>query len=146
MPAITSTLNGTAMPPIEQQFLHTPIENAADIVTLSGEMYTDFVSQNNSWTFNYDSLTQAQYDILKAAYDAQFTSYSYPVLSILFYSLDSAPCRMYINEKDIWNNCGDVQNVQISFREQYSVGVTPGYLLLDGGALLQLEGNRHLVL
>lgn len=146
MAAIDSTLNGVAMPPIEQKFINTPIENAADVQTLSGEIYTDFVSQNNSWTFNYDSLTQAQYDLLKAAYDAQFTVFEYPLLSIPFYSLVSAPARMYINEKDIWDNCGSIQNVQIRFREQYATGETPDYLLLDGGELLSMEGSGYAVL
>jgi len=146
MAAITSTLNGVAMPAIEQQFLHTPIENAADVITLSGEIYTDFVSQNNSWTFNYDSLTQAQYDALKDTYDSQFTMYEYPLLSIPFYSLDSVPVRMYINEKDIWDNCGSVQNVRITFREQYSAGSSPDYLELDNEELLSMETNGYLVL
>lgn len=114
---ITSTLNGDAMPPIEQDFISTPIENAVDVVTLDGSMYTDFTSQDRQWTFNYEVLTQAQYDELRAKYDAQFTDYQYPLLSIPFYSVEDQPARMYINEKNIWNNCGDVQNVQITFRE-----------------------------
>lgn len=115
--AITATLNAVAMPPIEVDFLHTPIENAVDIETLDGSLYTDFTSINHSWAFNYDSLTEAQYQALRDAYNAQFTDYQYPLLSIPHYSLADQPVRMYINEKNIWNNCGDVQNVQIRFRE-----------------------------
>lgn len=115
--AITATLNGETMPPIEVDFIHTPTENAVDVVTLDGSMYTDFVSQQYSWTFNYESLTQDEYDALRAIYDSQFTSYEYPLLSIPYYSLADQPVRMYINEKNIWNNCGAVQNVQFTFRE-----------------------------
>lgn len=114
---ITATLNATAMPPIQLEFINTPTENATDVVTLDGSMYTDFVSQNYSWEFNYESLTQAQYDTLRAIYDSQFTTFEYPLLSIPFYSLEDQPVRMYINEKNIWNNCGSVQNVQFIFRE-----------------------------
>lgn len=115
---ITSTLNGDAMPPIEQEFLQTPIDIAEDIVTLDNSLYTDFTgNRHSSWTYNYESLTQAQYDALKASYDDQFEAYQYPLLSIPFYSVEDVPCRMYINERNIWDNCGSVQNVQITFRE-----------------------------
>lgn len=114
---ITATLNGTDMPPIQVNFINTPTENAADVITLDGSLYTDFVSQNHSWTFNYESLTEDEYNALRAIYDLQFTSYEYPLLSIPYYSLASQPVRMFINEKNIWNNCGAVQNVQFTFRE-----------------------------
>lgn len=114
---ITAQLNGVDMPPIEIDFINTPTENATDVVTLDGSMYTDFISQNYGWTFNYDSLTKAQYDTIRAVYDSQFTSYEYPLLTIDYYSVEDQPVRMYINEKNIWNNCGDIQNVQITFRE-----------------------------
>jgi hypothetical protein len=114
---IIALLNGVQLPPIEQQFINTPQENAVDVTTLSGELYTDFVSIEHSWTFSYDSLTQAQYDVLRAVYNSQFTLFTFPELTIDFYDIEDQPVRMYINEKDIWNNCGAVQNVQITFRE-----------------------------
>lgn len=145
--AITATLNGAAMPPIELDFIHTPTENAVDVVTLDGSMYTDFVSQNYSWTFNYDSLTQSEYDAIRDVYDSQFTIYEYPELSIAYYSLTDQPVRMYINTKSIWNHCGDVKNVQVTFRE--APQITPfgeNYLLLEDNEVLLLEGNNKFLL
>lgn len=116
MPIITATLDGEAMPTIERDFINTPTENATDVQVLSGELYTDFVSIIETWTFNYSSLTQAQYEALRDIYNSQFEApYQYPVLAIPFFGLNS-PARMYINEKNIWNNCGDVQGVQFIFR------------------------------
>lgn len=110
--------NGTLqLPPIEQQFLNTPIENAVDVQTLDGNIYTDFTNQKGQWEFNYDSLTEDEYNAIRAYYDAQFTLYSYPALSIPHYSLANKTVRMYINEKDIWNHCGAIQNVKLTFRE-----------------------------
>lgn len=114
---ITAALSGDAMPPIELDFIDTPIENAVDVETLSGSMYTDFTSIQRAWTFNYDSLTETEYNDLRAKYDAQFTAYQYPTLSIPYYSVADKPVRMYINEKSIWKHCGDVKGVQIRFRE-----------------------------
>lgn len=114
---ITATLSGTTMPPIERDLVDTPIESAVDVETPSGDIYTDFVAQKRMWTFNYASLTKAQYDALRAIYDSQFTLFQYPVLSIPFYSVVDQPVRMYINEKHIWDNCGSVAGVQIRLRE-----------------------------
>lgn len=119
---ITAQLNGQEMPPLEVQFLNQNIENAVDVETLDASVYTDFVSNDLAeWTFNYAKLTEAQYDALRAIYDSQFTLFQYPVLTIPYYNTDS-PVRMYINTKDIWNNCGSVQNVQIRFRETRQLG------------------------
>lgn len=113
---ITATLNSVAMPDIELDFIDAPIETATDVITLDGGIYTDFTGRKREWTFNYASLTKAEYDVLKAVYDGQFTSGNYPTLAIAYYGF-SGPVRMYINEKNIWNNCGDVQGVEIRFRE-----------------------------
>lgn len=141
--------NGTlAMPAIEKQFLNTPIENAVDVQTLNGNVYTDFTNQKATWEFNYDSLTEDEYNDIRAKYDAQFTLFQYPLLSIPYYSLTDRVCRMYINEKDIWNNCGAIQNVKLIFRESEQLDIiTPDYLLLDSDdELLRLGGNSYLLL
>lgn len=114
---LTDSTGTISLPPIEKKFLHTPLENAVDVTTLDGNMYTDFASQKASWEFNYDSLTEDEYNDIRAYYDRQFTDLAYPELSIAHYSLANRPVRMYINEKDIWNNCGAIQNVKLSFRE-----------------------------
>ena len=144
---ITATLNGDDMPAIEQDFIATPVENAVDVQSLDGTLYTDFASEQREWTFSYESLTEVQYQAIRDKYDLQFTDYVYPTLSIPHYSLSNMPVRMYINEKNIWNNCGDVQGVQIKFRETVaSTYVEPNYLLIDGGERLLINGNTYLIL
>lgn len=124
---ITATLNGDPLPTIEQKFINTNLENAVDVVTLDNTIYTDFVDNNyDEWVFNYVTLTEEQYDLIREKYDLQFTDYEYPLLSIPFYGVVDVPVRMYINEKDIWNNCGAVQGVQLRFRETAQ--------LTDGGS------------
>lgn len=119
---ITATLSDATdtlqLPPIEKQFLHAPVENAVDVTTLNNDVYTDFAgTQRGQWEFNYDSLTEDEYNDIRAFYDRQFTAFAYPELTIPHYSLSNQPVRMYINEKDIWNNCGAIQNVKLTFRE-----------------------------
>lgn len=115
---ITILVNGVAYPPIELDFINRNLEAATDVVTLDNSMYTDFVNNtHDTWSLQWDSMSEAQYNAIKADYDAQFTTYSYPTISIPYYSVTDVPARMTINEKDIWNHCGDVKNVQITFRE-----------------------------
>ncbi|HYH16807.1 MAG TPA: hypothetical protein VD794_16360 [Flavisolibacter sp.] len=61
-------------------------------------------------------MKKADYDAMRAIYNTQFTEYTYPLLSIPFYGVEDQPVRMYINEKNIWNNCGDLEGVQFTFR------------------------------
>lgn len=116
--SLSDSTGSLDLPPIEMKFLSTPLENAVDVTTLNGDVYTDFAGgQKASWEFNYDSLTEDEYNAIRAYYDRQFTDYAYPELTIPHYSLSDQPVRMYINEKDIWNHCGAIQNVKLTFRE-----------------------------
>lgn len=118
MPAILALLNALQLPPIEKDFIHIPIELAVDIQTLDGSLYTDFSNQNvHAWEFNYDSISEDDYNAIKAIYDSQFTDFQYPLLTIAHYGVDEVPVRMTINPKNIIDNCGTVQGVQLNFRE-----------------------------
>lgn len=115
---IAATLNGVQLPPLEQDFINNNLENAVDVTTLDGAVYTDFVDNDFAiWTMEWDSLTQAEYDAIRAIYNSQFTTFEYPLLSIPFYSIEDVPVRMTINEKEIWNHCGDVMGVRLTLRE-----------------------------
>lgn len=115
---ISAILNALELPKIEKEFIQTPLDLVTDIVTLDNSLYSDFSGQRyNSWTFNYDSLTEDEYNAIKDIYDEQFTLYQYPTLTIDHYSVEDVPVRMNINPKNIIDNCGTVQDVQLNFRE-----------------------------
>lgn len=115
---LTNDSGSLTLPPLEQDFINQNLENAVDVVTLDNAIYTDFVDNDFAqWSLQWESITQAEYDSIRAYYDAQFTDYEYPTLTIAFYDVTNVPVRMTINEKNIWNYCGDVMGVQISFRE-----------------------------
>lgn len=115
---ITAFLDGIQLPDLEVPFLRTPIEMSADVVTLSNDMYTDFVNNLKAgWSMSWASLSEDEYNDIYAIYESQFMTNDYPLLSIPYYSVTDVPVRMTINTKDIWKNCGDVQNVTINLRE-----------------------------
>jgi hypothetical protein len=115
---IKAFLNGIELPPLEVDFISQNLENAVDITTLDNSIYTDFIANTfNNWTLNWESLTESEYQSIRSIYDSQFTSNTYPSLSIPYYSVENIPVRMYINIKDIWNHCGSVKGVVINLRE-----------------------------
>lgn len=109
----TTTVN---LPEFEVALEEETLEQAVDVVTLDFNMYTDFRTTKREWKLNWDSLTEAQYNDIKAAYNNQFINYQYPVFAVGHYGF-SVPCRMSINTKEVWNHCGDVQDVEITLRE-----------------------------
>lgn len=118
---ITATLtddSGTIdMPMIEVPLSIEPLDSAVDVVTLSNDVYTDFINQKRQWTFKYSNLTEAEYEAVKAYYDNQFVTYQYPTISIPHYNVQDVVVRMTINTRDVFNDCGNVENVVITFRE-----------------------------
>lgn len=115
---IIALLNDLQLPPLEQDFVNTNLENAVDVVTLDNTIYTDFVDNDFSqWSLEWDSMTQDEYDAIRAIYDSQFSDYTYPTLTIAYYGVEDVPVRMTINEKNIWKYCGDVKGVRLTFRE-----------------------------
>lgn len=118
---ITATLTDETgsfeLPIIEVPLSEEIIENAVDVVTLSNDMYTDFIAQKRRWSFPFDSMSEDDYNAVRGYYDRQFTLYQYPQISIPYYSINGVYVRMFLNTKEIYNNCGSIQNIELSFRE-----------------------------
>lgn len=118
MANIELTVNGHQYPPLEDGFSVQNLDNATDVETLNTDVYTDFSNNNNNrWTIPYETLTKEQYDLIRADYDDQFITNQYPLISIPYYGVEDRPARMRINEKNLYNDCGMIKGVEITFRE-----------------------------
>lgn len=115
--SLTNSLTTIQLPDIEVSLDTDTLENAMDVRTLDWNIYTDFINSKRQWTLRWDSLDQADYDALRAIYESQFTLFQYPTLDIAYYSIADVPVRISMNTKQVWNNCGAVQNVEITLRE-----------------------------
>jgi len=113
---LTDSTGTLDMPAFELGFKENTIENSTDVETLDANIYTDFINKKRQWTITYKHITEASYEALRGYYDRQFTLYKYPVLAIAHYSFD-APVRMYMNERAVWSDNGEVQGVVITLRE-----------------------------
>lgn len=118
---LSDGVGSLTLPALEVSLNEETLENATDVVTLDFNVYTDFINTKRLWSFKYDSLTEDEYNALRAYYDAQFTAFQYPLLSIDYYSISNVAVRMYLNTKQVWNNCGSIENVEVSFRETVQI-------------------------
>jgi hypothetical protein len=100
----------------------TPLEIATDVQVLSGNLYTDFVAQKRIWSHTWAYLSEDEYNVIKGYYDRQFTLYEYPQLTIDDEGVDLVTVRMSITPKNIIDDCGNVQDVTVSFRETGQLG------------------------
>jgi len=114
---LTNTGGSLELPYIGVPLSEETIEAATDVVTLDNNVYTDFMNQKKAWEFPFESLTEEQYNAIRAFYNDQFVSFQYPTLTIEYYSIVDIPVRMYLNTKEVYNNCGSIQNVKLSFRQ-----------------------------
>ena len=119
---ITATLTddvGTLqLPVLEVPLGESILDSSVDVVTLDNNMFTDFTVQKRSWSLPYTWLKEHDYNDVREFYDRQFSLLKYPTLTINRYgTITDIPVRMYLNTKEVWNNCGDVQNIQLTFRE-----------------------------
>lgn len=117
---ISNDISSVQLPLIQVPLTEEIIENATDVEPLDGNVYTslNYTGIKRRWTFPYESMLEADYNAIKQIYLSQFSDYQYPTLSIPYYdTIDDIPVRMYLNPKEVYNNCGDIQNIELSFRE-----------------------------
>lgn len=115
---LTNGAGTMQLPVLQVPLSEEPLEIAADVQTLDGNVYTSFVAQKRLWTLPWTVMSEDDYDLVKAFYDYQFTNFEFPTLSFNNYgTITNVPVRMYLNTKQVYNNCGDVENIELRFRE-----------------------------
>lgn len=90
---------------------------ATNVMTISGNIYTDYIYQKRTWKHKWDYMSAEEYVELRGFYDRQFELNKYPRLTISQLGADDVPVVMNISDRQIVNNCGMVKNVEITLRE-----------------------------
>jgi hypothetical protein len=117
MPNISGTLGGFTLPTFAIPFIEKPLENAGDVLTLDGTLYSDFVNQRREWEINFKVLSESDYDDLRAVYDTMFSTGTYPTFICSYYSINT-PVRMRLNDKDIRFDGGCIYDVSITLTQE----------------------------
>lgn len=95
-----------------------PIESKN--VTLDGTLYTDFINNRRSWVVGWEKLKAADYDIIRAIYNRQYTSENIPIVFLVEYNI-SAPMKFEISDRNIRLNGEIIEGVTVTLLEQYAV-------------------------
>ena len=96
----------------------SPIES--ENVTLDGTMYTDFTSNRRAWVVGWQKLKAADYQTIRALYDAQYTNEDIPLVEIPEYGI-TAPMKIVISDRDIRLNGEIIEGFSITLKEQYAI-------------------------
>jgi len=121
MANLDCTLGGVNIQGQTIPFVENIIEGATDLVTLDGSQYTDFMHQRRGWTINFKVRNESQYNALRAVYNSQFTTFTYPAFSCPYYGVNGVHVRMYLNDKFIQADGCQIRDVEIRLIEQSAV-------------------------
>lgn len=120
---ITDGSGSLTFPALEVPVTVETLEGSNDVVTLDNNVRTDFTNPKRLVSFPYESLTETEFNNIKAFYDRQFTLFAYPLITIEELGIEDMPARMMLSPRNVYNNCGDVQDVKVSFRESVQLPV-----------------------
>lgn len=89
-------------------------------VTLDGTLYTDFINNRRSWVVGWEKLKAADYDTIRALYDAQYSTETIPVVEIPEYGI-TAPMKIVISDRSIRLKGEIIEGFSITLKEQYAI-------------------------
>lgn len=112
-------VNGTVLPlysTLKEQLDAIESEN----ITLDGSMFTDFTSNRRAWAVGWEKLKAADYDTIRALYNAQYATETIPIVQIPEYGI-TAPMKISLSDRNIRLNGEIIEGVTITLKEQYAV-------------------------
>lgn len=93
------------------------IESTSEVTTLDLNVYVDLLNTKRAWVIKWGYMTAADYANLRAFYNRQFTSLEFPDVTIPDMDVSSVVVRATINDQDISDESGLVENVELTLRE-----------------------------
>lgn len=98
-----------------------PVINMTDITTIDNNVSTYITgSPKKLYTFNLGYLDAETFGVLKGFYDRQITNLKYPQITVEGadnLNIENMTARMILGEQAVIDNCGNVENVTVQFRE-----------------------------
>lgn len=107
---------------LEVPIVDDDVEGASDNTTLDGNVYTDFLYLKKLWKQSWTHMCHTEYNRLRGFYTRQFSTGTYPELSITDMKTSTAlvssqAVRMALSDGGVINNCGCRHNVQLELRQ-----------------------------
>ena len=119
---LTDTAGTHELPPLEIPLTRIKDEKMTTVEPLSGNVYDDYIATKRVWEHSWAFLTKDEYDLLDAIYERMKTEYTYPRLSIDGENVTNVVVKYTLGAKNIIDDCGDVRDVTVTFRETRQLG------------------------
>jgi hypothetical protein len=103
------------------------IEASSEVTTLDLNVYVDLLNTKRSWIINWGYMDAADYAMLRSFYNYQFTGLEFPDVTIPDKGVSSVVVRATLNDQNITDSSGLVENVQLTLRE--TIQSTPNYFV-----------------
>ena len=112
----TTTLT---LPPLEVPLTTQPAVLSTDVTTLSNDIYTDTTGNyRRTGTHTWAYMTKAEYEALfDFWYRQTYVTFQYPRITITQLGISDMVARIEVSSQQIIDNCGDHQNITLSWRE-----------------------------
>jgi hypothetical protein len=144
---LTDSAGTHELPALEVPLTRVKNEKMTTVEPLSGNVYDDFIATKRVWTHTWAYLTKIEYDALDVIYERMKTDWTYPQLTIDDESVSDLVVKFEFGAKNIIDDCGEVQDVTVSFRETRQIDSGSGVLLLDDSdSKLYVNNNEFMEL
>ena len=109
---------------LEARVSSSPIINETDVVTSDGNLSTYYGSTKQQLTFRFGYMTADEYARLLDIRDRQYKNLKYPKVTIRNagnLDITKMPAKLTLGSQNIIDNCGNVQDVDLTLRESKEV-------------------------
>ena len=109
---------------LEAPVSSSPIINETDVVTSDGNLSTYYGSTKQQLTFRFGYMTADEYARLLDIRDRQYKNLKYPKVTIRNagnLDITKMPAKLTLGSQNIIDNCGNVQDVDLTLRESKEV-------------------------
>lgn len=123
---LTDSAGTHELPPLEVPLTRAKNEKSTEVEPSSGNVYEDYVATKRIWTHTWKYLTNEEYELLDAILERRKVDWSYPRLTIdtdnSGDSVSDLVVQYKLSPKPTIDDCGNVQDVTVSFRETRQLG------------------------
>lgn len=97
-----------------------PVIAETDVQTIDVNISTYYTGSKRYYEFNLGFVSKDGYAILQGFRDRQYTNMKYPLITISGdenINVTNMPAKMTLSSQNIIDNCGNVQDCVVTFRE-----------------------------
>ena len=122
--SLTDSAGTHELPLLEVPLTRVKNEKMVTVDPLSGNVYDDFIATKRVWSHTWAYLTKDEYDLLDEIYERMKSEWKYPQLTIDGESVSNLIVKYTLGPKNIIDDCGNVNNVTVSFQETKQIGTS----------------------